>query len=725
MTGTLWVLLNVADRTVADADAELTAHTAPSVNKSREHGWIWSHTGAEKSADKGIVRFRYDLELNALPERAEVLLAGDNTYALWVNGHEAIQSNNWQKPISRDVVGAMRVGQNVLAVEVNNTQDGPAGFYLIGHIDTGDRRIDISGSADWSWSTDPGERWRTQPPESDRWQPAVVIGGFGMAPWSLGTEPELKRRWTPISYTTDWSDWRQRVREELQAIDVPADPPGASDVHPVDRFMQAWWVAEDVKSPPICDDRTFVRRAYLDAWGLMPDETQVENFLDDPATDKRERLIEALLANEHRYAEGWMAWWCDLLRNDEQTNIDDLRKPVTRWLYDALVTNRPYDEMIAHLLNPGPGGPDGYLKGINWRGRVNSSQQPAMQAAQNVGQVFLGTNIKCASCHDHFTRPYLLDDSYGLAGFFSEENLEVHRCDKPTGVKAVPAFAFADFEHVEYDDVSPDAAYARRLYSVSRLVTSPQNPRFARTMVNRFWHKLMGRGLIEPVDDYAATPANAELLDWLAYDFMAHDYDLKRMIRLLMTSKAYQLRSITETVEEQRAAGKASTVFVGPPLRRLTSEQYHDGICRLTGHWPKPQTMNVQVPNEHVRAWRHRIPDPMALALGRPLREQVATERESDPSMLQMLELVNGMTLNQMLDAGAAQLLQSPLGKTDPERVIDALFRRAFAREATASEKELLVPLIKDRGDDSDARKQSWADLCWILVMSPEFQFIQ
>lgn len=706
-----------------DAASPEDAGTSP---PGREVGWIWSHAGAEKRADKGVVHFRLDVDLDARPERAEIMVSGDNVYTLWVNGIQAIHSNNWQKPISRHVAGAMRAGRNILAIDVSNPKEGPAGLYVIGFVETGADRIDLTGSAQWRWSNEASEDWRTAPAASSEWSPAVVLGGFDMKPWSLGTEPALKRRWAPITPGTDWESWRARVRRELAALETPADPPGDPAAHPIDRFMEAWWADANVTPPETCDDRTFVRRVYLDAWGLLPTETEVENFVGDARPGKRARLIEELLVDDDRYAEGWMAWWCDLLRNDEQTNIDDLRKPVTGWLFEALRTNRPYDEMVGHLLNPGPGGPDGYLKGINWRGRVNSSQQPAMQAAQNVGQVFLGTNIKCVSCHDHFTKPYMLDDSYSLASLFSETNLEIHRCDQPTGHKAIPSFVFADLSDLPYGEVPYDADYTTRLESVSRMVTTPHNPRFARTMVNRLWRRLMGRGLIEPVDDYAAEPANAELLEWLAHDFMQHDYDVKHTLRLLMTSKAYALRSIAESSDEKRASDSESPLYVGPPPRRMSSEQFYDGICRLTGYWPEVSTMNVRVDNARIRAWRHRIPDPLMLALGRPSREQVTTVREEDPSMLQMLEMVNGRTLADLMDEGAAVLLASPLGEVaDPGRVLEVLFLRAYARPPTDQEHALLEPLVGHPEDDVQQRRADWADLCWMLVMSPEFQYIR
>lgn len=515
--------------------------------------------------------------------------------------------------------------------------------------------------------------------------------------------------------------WRARQRSELAATTRPADPPGEASAHPVDRFMHAWWSREKIDPPSVCDDATFARRAWLDLVGYTPSEAELKAFVNETGADRRLRLIDRLLADSPAYAEGWMAWWCDLLRNDEQTNIDNLRKPVTKWLFAALLENRPYDRMIAELLDPGPDGPDGYLKGINWRGVVNASQTPAMQAAQNVGQVFLGTNIKCASCHDHFTRPYFLEETYGLASFFSEKNLEVYRCDKPTGTVVGPSFIIPGL-----GSVAPDAGREQRLRAVSLMVTTPKNPRFARTMVNRLWKRLMGHGLVEPVDDFHAKAANSELLDWLAYDFMTHDYDLKHTIRLLMTSRAYQLRTISETPDELRAAAKQSPVYVGPPPRRLTSEQFLDSVSRMTGFWPKAATMDVPVANPNVRAWRHKVPDALARSLGRPSREQVCTVRVEDASMLQMLEMVNGQVLASRLAEGAKALLAGPLGREeDAAKSLDVLLTRAFGREASPAERELLVPLLGTPDSPAEARQAGWEDVCWMIVMSPEFQYIQ
>jgi hypothetical protein len=346
---------------------------------------------------------------------------------------------------------------------------------------------------------------------------------------------------------------------------------------------------------------------------------------------------------------------------------------------------------------------------------VNASQQPPIQAAQNVGQVFLATPLKCASCHNHFIKEWQLADAYGLASFFSPRNLEMNRCDKPTGKVVAPKFLFP-----ELGSVAADADEKTRRQAVARMVTSPRNPRYARTLVNRLWKRLLGEGLFEPVDDLDSTPFHPELLEWLAHDLMAHDYDVKHTLRLILRSRLYQLPVVASTGQKDEPR------LQGPRPRRLTSEQYLDGIAQVTGHWPKVATMNVPVANPQIRAWRHKKPEALATALGRPNREQVCTERSEEASVLQALELVNGQALTARLQGGAKALLASDLGReNDTARVVRILYRRALGREPGAEELAIARSLLGTPQDKADTRQAGWEDLLWILAQSPEYQFIR
>jgi hypothetical protein len=513
-----------------------------------------------------------------------------------------------------------------------------------------------------------------------------------------------------------WKDWRNRRRAELAALPKPAVP-ASSEEQVIDRFLFAYWTKNKIARPTVAEDRIYARRVYLDVTGLLPTIEQLDRFVADRNPRKREKLVDSLLSDRDAYAEHWMTFWNDLLRNDEQTNIDGLRKPITGWLYASLRHNKPLDLFVTELLDPGPDGPDGYLKGVNWRGQVNASQTPPIQAAQNVSQVFLASSLKCASCHDSFINDLKLVQAYGLASFFSDKNLEMHRCDKATGKIVAPKFLYPGL-----GEIAPNADLKARHRAVSEMVTRPDNPRFAKTMVNRLWKRLLGRGLFEPIDDYDGNLSNRELLEWLAYDFMIHDYDVKHTLRQILLSRVYQ----APVSQSQPVKAKELTPLKGPVARKMSSEQYLDAISQVTEYWPKTDVMKVNVANPHVRAWLHKKPDALAVALGRPTREQVCTERSQESTVLQALELVNGSVLANQLEGGAKSLLGTKLGQEkNPETVLSTIYKRALGRLPTAEEASLLRSLVGSVQDSREQRQKGWEDLLWVLVMTPEFQFIE
>lgn len=422
------------------------------------------------------------------------------------------------------------------------------------------------------------------------------------------------------------------------ALRRPAPPEATAGAHPIDAFVEKYWREQDLKEPPRVPDALFARRVYLDAWGLVPTPRQLDEF---HRSKDRAALVDRLLADRGNYTEHWISFWNDLLRNDEGVVYHGERKSITTWLRKALDENLPYDRFISALLNPStPSDPDGFLIGVNWRGTVSASEQPAMQAAQNSAQVFLGVNLKCNSCHDSFISKWKLKDAYGLASFFSAEPLELVRCDARTGETAVPKFLFP-----EIGDVRAGTRQAERRAEAARLFTSPENGRLPRTLVNRVWKRLLGRGLVEPVDDMAGKAWSDDLLDWLASDFADHGYDVKRLIRTIMTSRAYQSLSVDQ-------AGKPY-LFTGPLVRRLTAEQFADSIASITGEWRVRQTGAA---GAWAREWQVKS-SALSRALGRPIRDQVTTERLDQPTTLQALELSNGSTLATSLQRGAQRML--------------------------------------------------------------------
>jgi hypothetical protein len=355
---------------------------------------------------------------------------------------------------------------------------------------------------------------------------------------------------------------------------LPPLPATTKAPNPIDRFLEPYFAAHGIKSAKPVNDRVFARRAYLDVIGLLPSPEALEVFLADRHKDKRERLVDRLLGEDRSYAEHWLSFWNDLLRNDYKGTgyIDGGRKQITRWLYSALLTNMPYDTFVAQLVNPTPDS-EGFTKGIVWRGVVNASQTPQMQTAQNISQVFMGVNLKCASCHDSFINDLTLADAYGLAGIYADGPLEMVHCDKPTGKTVELKFLYP-----ELGIIDPKADKPARLRQLAQIITQRQDARLTRTLVNRFWQRLMGRGLIEPVDDMEKAAWNPDLLDWLAEDFAAHSYDVKHLLRQILTSRAYQLPAVNVGEQLQQ-----DYVFRGPAVRRLSAEQFRDALTCLTG----------------------------------------------------------------------------------------------------------------------------------------------
>lgn len=511
---------------------------------------------------------------------------------------------------------------------------------------------------------------------------------------------------------------------------LPAAKPGSPLTNPIDLLLQPYFEQHKFSPPSVVSDRVYARRVYLDLIGLLPTPTQLASFEADKSPDKRAKLVDQLLANNEAYAIHWLSFWNDALRNDYRGTgyIDGGRKQITTWLYNALLKNIPYDQFVRELISPVPES-EGFVKGIVWRGVVNASQVPPVQAAQNIGQVFMGINLKCASCHDSFINTWKLTDAYGLAGVFSEQPLEIHHCDAPT-----KKFAAQKFLYKELGDIDEKAPRAERMKQLAAIITNPQNGQLTRTMVNRLWARFLGHGIIDPVDEMEDDPWNRDLLDWLAVDFSDHHYDLKHTMKQIVTSRAYQLPSVG--VDEQ----EKDYVFKGPSVKRMSAEQFMDAFAQVAGPWkvvdasglkyptppgekgkPKPAPISALTlpwqPGENPLRIALTTADPLQLALGRTNREQVVTSRPQAATTLEALELTNGGELAKQLARGADRWLER--SKNSSSDMIPQLYLLSLGRPPTAEELQLAQQLV-----GSPLQKQGIEDLLWVLLMLPEFQLI-
>jgi len=483
----------------------------------------------------------------------------------------------------------------------------------------------------------------------------------------------------------------------------------------------------------LCSDTVFVRRAYLDLLGILPTGEEAREFVADARKDKRARLIDHLLTRTE-FSEFWALKWADLFRNEEKT-ID--RKGVQAfhgWIAQALRENKPVDQFVREIIaargstyvNP----PANYYRAL----------RDPITRAEATAQVFLGVRLQCAQCHNHPFDRWSQDDYYDWASVFARvkykvlenrrrDGLDSHEfigeqivfmasegavTNARTGKSAPARFLGGDKELSESTD---------RLLTLAEWITT--NPLFAKSQVNRVWYHLMGRGLVDPIDDFRPTnPAShPELLDQLAKDFTAQKYDLRWLIRLLMNSRAYQLSS---EPNDTNASDEVNYSHVLP--RRLTAEQFLDAQhqalavpARFNGY---PSGMRAgQLPGVEavrLREKRRSSSDTFLTLFGKPMRLlSCECERSSETTMSQAFNLVSGPEMNELLSAPDNRIQQMmTAGKSNAE-IVTELYWAALSRPPSQSESlEMSACLEK-----AENRRKAFEDISWALLNAKEFVF--
>ncbi|AWW00911.1 PSD1 and planctomycete cytochrome C domain-containing protein [Arcticibacterium luteifluviistationis] len=487
--------------------------------------------------------------------------------------------------------------------------------------------------------------------------------------------------------------------------------------NPIDLWVNEYFTKNEIPWAQPVDDRTYLRRIYLDIIGLIPSNVDLTSFMADTRPNKREIWVQKLLESNDSYAQHWLTFWNDALRNDYTGTgyITGGRYNLTDWLYKSLRQNKPYNAFVKELLNPDDAS-KGFIAGIQWRGTVNASQRTEMQAAQNVGQVLLGLNLKCASCHDSFVSDWKLEDAYAFANIFSEKPLEMNRCEIPMG-----KFAPTRLLWPSLGEIDGTANRAEKLKQLSEKMVQPANGRLYRTIVNRVWKQMLGRGVVEPVDEMDNEPWSQDLLDWLAVDFVNKGYDVKKLIYLISTSKVYQMPS--QSFENSGLLVDDAYKFKGTTRKRMTAEQFSDAVSQLFAPVFKvdqvkyePFELVAYLPAEKKARASLVQNNPFLTALGRPNREVVSTSRDSQGNLLQALEMTNGELLNQTLKEGAKNWKER---YPDSNTLISEMFNQALARNP--SQKELA---IAKESLGTKPSIESIQDFMWSVVLLPEFQIV-
>ena len=483
--------------------------------------------------------------------------------------------------------------------------------------------------------------------------------------------------------------------------------------HFVDRLVADKWEELNLLPSAAADDATFHRRAYLDLIGKLPTPNEVRDFLSNTDPQKKTKLIDQLLQRPE-YADYWALMWSDLLR----VNRDDLGAKGAyhyhKWLRQSLANNQPYDEFLYDLLTA--------QGSTEQNGAVNfykAFPQPN-DLTIAVSQVFLGVRLECARCHHHPYEKWAEEDFYGLAAFFPRvkskpgdgAELIYYMTDKgdvkhPRTQEVVPP-------HVLLGEPVDQEAIADPREELAAWATSPQNPFVARALVNRIWAQLMGRGVIEPIDDLRETnpPTNEPLLAALVDDFIAHDYDVKHLIRTIATSKVYGLSSIPNETNSRDTQNYSRSY-----RKRLGAEVLLDAVCDVTG---EIEILEGMPPGTRaVQLWDHRLPSAFLDTFGRPQRKTVCEcERVSDATLGQVLHLMNAPLVNDKITSPTGRAAELAAGEQSADEIITELYLSALGRNPSAE--ELSVSQVAFAAEGA-TRRSATEDVMWALLNSAEF----
>jgi len=487
----------------------------------------------------------------------------------------------------------------------------------------------------------------------------------------------------------------------------------------VDRLAAEKWKKLGLRPSPPCDDATFLRRATLDLAGRLPTVDEARAFLADNSADKRAALVDRLLDSPD-YAAYFALRWSSILHNSHRAGADQAAYAFHNWIEDKIARNRPYDELVRGVVAASGEWQD--APAINWYWQMRDDQ--LHQVVADTAQTFLGLRLQCAQCHHHPYERWSQDDYFGLAGFFtrvgrksfgqpppyySSTRVTTGERDPRTG--KVPEPKYPDGPVAEF---SP---FEDPRHGLVDWMTQPDNPFFARAFVNRMWSYLLGRGLIEPVDDMRDTnPAsNPELLDALAQDFIDSGFDMKRVVRTIATSRLYGLSSTpTDTNRDDRQN------FARYYPRRLIAEVFLDAVDSACG----TQTRFSGVAST-ARAVNLPHPGFGSYFLDTFDRPQRLTgcecERSADATLGQVLLLANSDEIENKLAAGSGRLAQLLKDQSSAEAILDELYLASLSRLPTPAERERARQHLSTASDDKKA--EIWQDLLWTLLNCKEFCF--
>ncbi len=470
-------------------------------------------------------------------------------------------------------------------------------------------------------------------------------------------------------------------------------------------------------SQPISDP-LFMRRVHLDLIGRLPTVDEARQFIGSDAQDKRETLVDSLLGRRE-YADHWAGYWADLLRpNPYRVGIKAVLN-YDNWIRQQFRDNVAYDEFVRKLIT---------AKGSTWHNGAATlyrDRRSPEETATMVSQLFLGIRLECAKCHHHPFERWSQQDFYQFSAFFSKVGRKGTGLSPPIsgGEEIVFTSTKGDVKHpltgetmtptALFGDTSTTASDADPRESLADWMTSSENNFFAMVQVNRIWATLMGRGLVEPVDDLRSTnpPTNPELLNALAADFQASGYDLKHLLKSITLSNVYSHSSIANSSNASDLMNYSRHY-----RHRLRAEVLMDAVADVT---ETPASLPGMPPQSRAsQVWTNRVDSTFLDTFGRPDENQdPPCERTPDATVTQALHLMNSRELDGRIRSDDSRAQRLAASKLAASEIVDELYLATYSRFPNDGEREYAVGLI----ESAENRRAVLEDLMWAMINSPEF----
>ena len=522
---------------------------------------------------------------------------------------------------------------------------------------------------------------------------------------------------------------------ELAFISVPYAGQVAPDAYPsaarrnfIDEIVLRKLQSLNLQPAPLCDDATFLRRLSLDLIGTLPTAEEAERFLTDTAPDRREQLVESLLARSE-FVDYWSYKWSDLLLVSGERLRPNAIDAYYQWIRNQVAKNTPWDQFVRELVTANGStheyGPTNFF----------ALHQDPESMAETTAQAFMGLSINCARCHNHPLEKWTNDQYYGFANLFSRVRSKGWGGDFRSGDGLRVVFSDTQGELLQPSKSKPqpprpldgdalafESTTDRRI-ALAAWLTDPGNPYFSRSIANRVWANFLGVGLVERVDDMRVTnPAsNEELLSSLSAYLVEHHFDLKELMRVIVSSATYQRSSQVEPGNQPD-----ERFYSRYYPRRLKAEVLLDAFSAATEvatdfktaeNKPYPKaTRAIQLPDSSIDSY-------FLKTFGRP--ERLITcdcERSDEPSMTQVLHMLNGETLNVKLQSAENRIARWLNGSTAPESIVKELYLAALSRLPTPPEENNLVASMAGV-DNPTERRLILEDVVWSVLSSREFLF--